>query len=727
MSLKKLTSRFLIALSMISLATIGISCEDTETTNTTGFAVYYYGVTDIGPSMSYTVTPPNYVGGTPSEFSIINITLNGEACSSESFIIEPNQGGIEITNTENLAVGLYSISVGCKANGSYHEFKDAVVVNMLAPVPEGIKVEPDYIKVDFQDIANPEATAKVTTEGEHVSIKTYAIAKGPNSEFFKISEIGVISINKDKTANMEPGIYTVSLKLTTLAGEGIFENAVTFNITSKPLSLTYNSENSAKIEEETPASGSTTFTSPVPTLRGSQEGVIYSIEKITPSTNKIQIDPATGVLSVAANHGMTAGTDYVIDIRVVNEYALEGILMEGAFTLKTVGYIAPIENFSYANVERVQYTSISANPVDGLIGDDIQFSLVSPDPAWAGQLSINSETGAIKAERNNTIPVGIYTVNVQAINNKGSQIASFTLTITENPNDIQYIRYGNNLGLSDTQEASQYRVKNGGELAALSLTPKTNLDGKGINISWKISTHRNMKGATIDEKTGKITLVASDFVSADSPITLLIIEASAGEGEEKRTMKIPVAFDYATASGGVTIEYTPFVFKVNPSRGGTSGTPKITGAADMSKFLIDYRRSFAYYNLNGPKSHKTGGISAPAAPALPDETLFMNQVWRNYYGTSVPKYGSKDPMSYYVNKDLSKPLAYVTPETFVVKINANKWYGDDKLSNPDEAPASSYANGIMVGQMTFTTDGDEGKINNGPKIFPILVWFDENF
>jgi len=85
-------------------------------------------------------------------------------------------------------------------------------------------------------------------------------------------------------------------------------------------------------------------------------------------------------------------------------------------------------------------------------------------------------------------------------------------------------------------------------------------------------------------------------------------------------------------------------------------------------------------------------------------------------------------MSYYKNTgDLTKPLGYVIPETFAVKINANKWYGDDNLSNEGEAPASSYANGIMIGQMTFTKDKNENNINNGSKIFPILIWFDENF
>lgn len=732
MNLKKLTTRFFITLSIATLSAIGISCEDTETTNTIGFAVYYYGVTDIGPSMSYTVNPPTYVGGTPSEFNITNITLNGEVCSSESFIIDPNKGSIEITNTENLAVGLYSISIGCKSNGSYHEFKDAIAINMMAPVPDGIKVEPNYIKVNFQEVGESKATAQVTTEGEHVSIRTYAIAKGPNSDFFKISNTGVISINKDKTAEMQPGIYPVSLKLTTLAGEGIFENAITFNITSKPLSVTYNSENKGKIEEESVSSGPTSYTSPIPTLKGSTEGLIYSIEKVTPATDKIKIDPTTGVLSVAANHGMINGTDYVIDIKVINEYAPEGIVMEGAFTLSAVGYIAPIENFSYTNVERVQYTSISVAPSEGLKGDDIQFSFVDPDPKWNGKLLLNSETGAIKAEKNNTIPIGTYTITVQAINNKGSQNATFTLNIKENPNDIQYIYYGNNLGLDKTKEASQYRVKDGASLAALNLMPTTNLDGKGINITWKITSQRNMANATIDPNTGKITLSADDYISTDSPVALLIIEASAGSGEEKRTLKIPVAFDYAAASSGVTIEYTPFVFKVNPNRGGTSTNPVISGISDTSQLLLDYRRSFFYYNLNGPKSHKsgaistnktTGGVTTPA-----DESYFMNQVWRNYYGSGVPNYGEKSPMSTFKNTgDLTKPLGYVIPETFAVKINANKWYGDDNLSNEGEAPASSYANGIMIGQMTFTKDKNENNINNGSKIFPILIWFDENF
>jgi hypothetical protein len=67
--------------------------------------------------------------------------------------------------------------------------------------------------------------------------------------------------------------------------------------------------------------------------------------------------------------------------------------------------------------------------------------------------------------------------------------------------------------------------------------PTTNLDGKGINITWKITSQRNMANATIDPNTGKITLSADDYISTDSPVALLIIEASAGSGEEKELLK----------------------------------------------------------------------------------------------------------------------------------------------------------------------------------------------
>ena len=183
-------------------------------------------------------------------------------------------------------MGLYSISVGCNSNGNYHEFKDAIQVKMLPSVPDGIKVEPDYIEIDFEEIGESKATAKVITEGEHVTIPSggYAIADGPEKEFFKISQSGVISINPDEEAikKMKPGLHKVSLKLTTLAGEGIFADAITFNLTSKPIDVTYNATNKGIMEKESETNGQTEYISPMPVIEGSTEEAKFSIANIIP-------------------------------------------------------------------------------------------------------------------------------------------------------------------------------------------------------------------------------------------------------------------------------------------------------------------------------------------------------------------------------------------------------------------------------------------------------------
>lgn len=52
-----------------------------------------------------------------------------------------------------------------------------------------------------------------------------------------------------------------------------------------------------------------------------------------------------------------------------------------------------------------------------------------------------------------------------------------------------------------------------------------------------------------------------------------------------------------------------------------------------------------------------------------------------------------------------------------VVVNANKWIDTNGVA----------ANGAFFGQITFVTNGIEGGINNGEKIFPIWIWFDEKF
>ena len=60
---------------VVGLCVTDSSCTDPETTDSTKFAIFYAGITDIGPSMNFNMSGPTYIGGTPSDFSITRIIL----------------------------------------------------------------------------------------------------------------------------------------------------------------------------------------------------------------------------------------------------------------------------------------------------------------------------------------------------------------------------------------------------------------------------------------------------------------------------------------------------------------------------------------------------------------------------------------------------------------------------------------------------------------------------
>lgn len=93
-------------------------------------------------------------------------------------MINAETGEITIQNTDGMTSGMYSISVGCYSNGKFFDFKDAVQVNMLLAVPEGVTVEPAEVLVNQDEENWAEASAQVSTEADkHVSITGYAIAQ----------------------------------------------------------------------------------------------------------------------------------------------------------------------------------------------------------------------------------------------------------------------------------------------------------------------------------------------------------------------------------------------------------------------------------------------------------------------------------------------------------------------------------------------------------------------
>lgn len=716
--LQNITSRFLAILMVVGLCVTNSSCTDPETTDSTKFALFYAGITDIGPSMSFNLDAPTYIGGAPSDFAITRVTLNGETYDTNSFAIDTNTGSISLSNTSELPVGLYTLSVSCYSNGNYYEFKDIVTINMMKPVPDGISVEPNKISAEFADIISTESTvelptAQVTTEGDHISIQKYIIANVrkdgilvEENDFFTISSTGEISIVKGES-KIQPGKYVLDLKLTTAivdeaAEEGIFENAIEIDITSKPLTLTY-TPNTVKVEENAQN------ISAVPTLVGSSEGLTYAIKSVSPTSSSVTIDPVTGVITLAANNQMEIGTTCEVSVTVTNQYGSTDF--ENAYTMTIVEFINPITKFEYSDTEELIQATAFEHPVKTIDGDEVSFSFVNLDSKLS-DLAIDATTGTISAKKGNNIPVGQHTVTVLAKNNKSELQASFKLNIKTNPYYFTYVHWGNNLNLSPAQNyASQYRVTSNNALLSLSIPVAETDIPEGVEVEWAIdNSSSSISGGSIDEN-GTITFTAG---WTNAKVLMILVKATTGKGTAGEiTIKTPVFIHCSSAVAGVTVNYTPFVFQVNPRTGGSSVAPTITGT-DLSTFIADYRRTFNYYNINGPAEHKNG------QPGGGIDT-FMYSLWKAYYesiGAASVNTGQKWPLSYYDNTSrLAVPLGYVdATNNCAVKINPNKWQNE-----------YGYANGVMIGQMTFVTDGNSSGVSSGSQMFPLAIWFDTKF
>lgn len=719
-NLQNLTSRFFAILMTIGLCITGISCTDPETTDSTKFAIYYAGVTDIGPSMNFNMSGPTYIGGTPSDFAITRVTLNGEVYETSSFqISDPSTGAIKLTDTDNLPVGTYCISISCISNGKYYEFKDVITVNMLAPVPDGISVDPSEVTVDFADIYKESASAQVKTEeGTHVHISKYEIIQEEGKEYFAISKTGKITVNDKYEGEILPGKYVLNLKLTTEAGAGIYENAVTFKIISSPLTLTYN-PSSVKVEKDE------AFTSSVPILKGSTDGLTYKIKSISPETSAITIDEQTGVITLAGNNGLEIDNSYSVVVTATNQYGSKDF-DETPFVINIVAFINPITKLQYANQEKVQGVAFEFTPED-VDGDELTYSFVDLDSRLTDKLNIDPVTGAISAKKGNSIEVATYTITVKAKNKKSEQTATFTLNITKNPNSFTFIRYGNNLGLTPEENyADQFDYDKKATFIASKLVAKTDIP-EDRPVKWSIVVKKNTVGgnATISQN-GEISFESATWNSKHG-CGVLFVTATVGEGEEAVSKTVPVFLRFNNAQKvvntdhSVLIEYTPFAVKINPAKGGTIAAPTITldgsPVTDNTKFLMDYRRDLEFYSLTN--NHKDGNANASGS--------LMRNLWENYYktiGASSTNYAARGPVSYYDNANrLSTPLCYVNNSDYSVEINPGKWKDSEGV----------YANGVFLGRMSFVIDGNKDNLapsagaNSESLASPLIIWFDESF
>lgn len=690
------------------------ACEDDDTAGG-DLQLYYSTVVDIGPSMNYRSGAPSYYGPAPSEFAIDRVTCDDQPVEVACFSIDAANGAVSIADTGELPTGTYKLSISCRAGGGTFRFSDIFVVRMVAAAPAELELSTPMLDIPYAELATTEASVTVTPVGETVSILSYALQQEEGREYFAISKKkgkGVVTLNPDFKGEVLPGTYPLPICITTRAGDYTYENLLTVRITSAPLEIAYPAA-SGRMEQNR------AFASQAPTVKGSPEGLAWAIEKITPSdgveaTDKIVIDPATGVISVAENSGLPVDAVYTLDLRVTNEFG--STVFEGAYTLTVIAYIEPLDpaTFGYDKVEVIQGGAFSASPKAGLVGDELKFELGELPAELVGKIEINSASGVISSVGNLSVALGEYAIPVKVENIKSSAETTLTLSVIENPYYFTKIVYGNNLGLEPAENyANQYRCTSKNDYANLHIVPIT--DAKpGTQLEWSMVARHKCAHATIDSSTGELAMV--DGIDSDGTTIinggLVYVTATAGKGQQGETsVTVPVFFVTTQAVKGVTVSYTPFVLQVNPKVGGRSVAPTVEGVTDLSKFLLDYRRTFNYYNFQGPATHVDGASNKAG-------TFLYQYIWARYFNTDTPNGGDKGPMSYYKNKaDTSKPAAYVDPATKEVVVNPNKWIDTNGNS----------ASGMFHGQMTFVTDGNEGGINSGSQVFPIWIWFDENF
>ncbi len=668
--------------------------------------IYYPQVTNIGPSMNFISDPPSYHGPTPSAFAVAGVTHDGETIVTDCFTINETSGAITISGTDDLPTGAYAVTVACEAGGRDYEFQDIFLVNMLPIAPESIEASESVIVIPYSELETTDKTVSVILTGESVTIQSYTLIQEEGKEYFKISKDGVISVDTSFDGEFMPGNYSLGLKVVTYAGEAVYENFVTVKITSLPLSVEYPSA-SGRVES------GLSYTSGTPTVKASPESLAFALKAVTPSTDKLTVDATTGVISVPEGNGFEVGVTYVVDLTVSNEYGSADF--ESVFTLEVVDFINPIDasTFKYAATEVYQAGAFSVSPDAGLVGDELSFEFESVPEAIASQLSIDVTNGTVSAVKGHSIPVGTYEISVKASNTKSSATATLALTVIENPYYFSYIRYGNNIGLAnDGTYADQFRVSTSSAFRSLELIPTTDAKA-GVELEWSVSIKHQCSGTTIDASTGQLTM--SGFNANNQG--LVLVTAVSGKGTAGETsVTVPVFFSFLQPISGDTlpITWTPFVIQANPRKGVRSDVPVSIGIDVPANFLIDYRRSFNYYNIAGPDTHVSGSLSSSATGT------FIYSMWTNYYTQldMAVNAGARRPVSYYDNStSLTQALLYIDASDKSVVVNANKWIDDDNVC----------ANGAFSGQTTYVTNGTSSDVASGTQIFPLWIWFDEKF
>lgn len=695
----------------------------------------------------YSIPAPVYEGSVPSKFSITGISVDGQSYTDAGhFSIAADNGLISIANTADLGVGEYKISIACNSNQVRYEFPDIVTIDVIHLLKDVVKVEVGKPSVSkTEDLLTAEgdfavATATFTEERPGASLSIAHILNGKDEAhgiaWFGLSSDNTIYIKHETAAEVEPETYEITLKV---SKDGEDEGLVTpfsITVTAPPYDLVYEPNTLDAAEKGEPVSSN------APSVKGNQSGIEYSFAAIRKGEETVDvknlpegllaINSETGVVTVAPDQTTGYAGEYSIDILVKNADCQEGIGFQTALTVVIAKYVEPISGFSYPENQKIgigEKTTIKK--ADGFAGEEPTFAFKEgTDTKYTEAITIEAN-GDLTFKENNTLGGGTHSVTIVASNSNNSVEATFAFEIYD-PNYFTYFSYGNNYeeqGITLTEE--QEKAAEGISMFRFTTTAPnakyqiklTDLD-ENASVKWSVQNKSNVGSVSVDKATGELT-VTELKTRADNQIALCFVTAET----PTTTVSMPVFFYVPVElaakdkflSSNVSIEYIPFVHRVNPATGGQSLTPKLSGLDNWDNFKLDYRRTFNYYNLEGIPYEKEGNFTE-------GDNSLLNNLWLRDFGLNKP---NKDPVAYYTLKnnvsqkvaDLDKPLLYVNNDKgtgdYAVKVNPEKFKYDGE-----------YADGVFYGQMTCT-DGAEGEkttnLNNGVQVFNLFVWIDKDY
>lgn len=691
-------------------------------------SLYYSGISEICPGTSISVTP-SWHGQTPSAFEITGILYEGNPFVSDCFSVDAESGVFQISNSEQLTVGHYSISIACSFGNSRKEFVNAIEIHLMKPVPDGIVVTPSILGIPLGDIISGDAElpqAVISSDGsDHVSIKQFGIANvrrdgvlvNDCKEWFSLSQEGIFSVVPGN-AGFVPGTYSFDFRLTTyIVGQedeaGLFMDALKVDVTSAPLALAYPVA-VAKVERGYAA------TSSVPKMTGSLSGLHYAIKSVQPSNAPgITVNDASGVLTFPATNEVSVGDEYSVSLTVSNNWGSSDF--DDVFTFRIIDFIRPITSLSYADIPELISGLAFSNPVKNCDGDEVEYAFVDLPGELEG-LHIDSNTGTVSCEKGVELAPGSYQVKVSATNVKSSVTTSFALKVIANPFTFHYVRWGNNLGLTPVEEyGNQFRLESG--TIKVPILESDIPQGVPVSFSIKNSTNNSQMntGATIDANTGELTLTykgdQTSNRSARTHASIITVKVG-GNSEAAVTRYFPLFISHDGFINGYKITYTPFAIRVNPKTGGRSAAPVITkqDGGEVIGFTLSYRRNVFFYNVDGPAAHIDGR-------AQDGTDRLMYKVWSKYYSArnTVINTGSASPVSWYGDRNgergwLAFTACYNDPSDLSLVVNPDKFSDEN-----------GYASGFVSGQMQFNINNIDPVSTGGYECYPFIIWLDPTY